>query len=191
MYPHRVFPGAYTQRTAREGRENARHLNTATPELCRWCGEPLPPRTGLRGRPAVTHPGECRRRYHNRHKLNYRIAKFRAAHRLTADRAVGTPWAATAYGADEVDLLPDTGRFVRLYGAYDNVHGPALIDAVDAWEKAERVWRLVEDSQKLLLHADRAAEREALSARLAALTPEERAERVRKAVARRIKVQSI
>lgn len=139
----------------------------------------------------MTHPGECRRRYHNRHKLNYRIAKFRAAHRLTADRALGTPWATSNYSPDEVDLTPETGRFVRVYGSYDNVHGPALIDAVDAWEKAERVWRLVEDSQKLLLHAERTAEREALSARLAALTPEERAERVREGVARRIKVQSI
>ena len=139
----------------------------------------------------MTHPGECRRRYHNRHKLNYRIAKFRAAHRLTADRALGTPWAAARYSPDEVELTPETGRFVRVYGAYDNVHGKPLLDAVDAWEKSEQSWRVVEDSQKLLIHAERTAERKALSARLETLTPEERAARLLSGLAKRIKVQSI
>lgn len=161
-------------------------MNPATPELCRWCGEALPPRTGTRGRPAVTHPGECRRLYHNRHRLNQRIEKFRAAHRLYADRAVIAPWAASSYSADEVDLSPETGRYSLVYGAADNLHGKALIDAVDEWEKHERKQRLIDDTEKRLAHEEQVAKREALAATLAKLSPQERAERVRNAVSRRL-----
>lgn len=166
--------------------ERTASVTTATtPELCRWCGDALPPRTGKRGRPAVTHAGECRRLYHNRHRLNQRIEKFRAAHRLHADRAVMTPWAASSYSAEEVDLTAETGRFLVVYGAYDNLHGKPLIDAVDRWEKHDRKQRLIDETEKRLAHEEHVAKQEALAARLAKLAPEERAERVRNAVSRR------
>lgn len=144
----------------------------------------------------MTHPGECRRLYHNRHRLNQRIEKFRAAHRLLADRALGTPWAASTCGDEEVDLAQETGRYSVVCGAYDNLHGKPLIDAVDRWEKHERTQRLIDECEKVLAYEEHVAERKALAARIAQLTPKERTERIRGAVARRlsgkrINVQSI
>lgn len=47
-----------------------------TPRLCAYCAEPLPPHTG-RGRPALTHPGDCRRKRRNATRLQERVDAFR------------------------------------------------------------------------------------------------------------------
>src|SRR5687768_13871212 len=75
-----------------------------TSNLCRHCGYPLPPRKPGRGRPAVAHAGECRRLYVNRRNLNYRISRFRQAHRLIADRSDSVTWAVSRYDADDVSF---------------------------------------------------------------------------------------
>jgi hypothetical protein len=111
-------------------------MNTATERLCRFCGDPLPPQKG-RSRPRVAHEGECSRKYHNRRRLNWRIARFRAAHR--ADRSDELAWAASQYNDDDYD--PE--GFSTSRGAYDDVHGDALIEAMNAWETAEQVRKLL------------------------------------------------
>lgn len=111
-------------------------MNTATTRLCRFCGDPLPPQKG-RSRPRVAHEGDCARKYHNKRRLNWRIDRFRAAHR--ADRSDALPWAASQYNYDDYD--PE--GFSTSRGAYDDVHGDALIEAMNAWETAEQARALL------------------------------------------------
>ena len=106
----------------------------AIERLCRHCGDPLPPQKG-RSRPRVAHAGECSRKYHNKRRLNWRIERFRAAHR--ADRSDELPWAASRYSADDYD--PE--GFSTSRGQFDDVHGPALIAVMNKWEAAETARR--------------------------------------------------
>lgn len=46
--------------------------------ICAGCDEPLPPHIG-RGRPPLTHPGECRRLRRNRMQLQARIERYISA----------------------------------------------------------------------------------------------------------------
>lgn len=104
--------------------------------LCRYCGDPLPRQEG-RSRPRVAHEGECSRKYHNRRRLNSRIERFRAAHR--ADRSDECPWAASQYDSGDYDAE----GFRTSRGAFDDVHGRALIDAMNSWELLEKVRKAV------------------------------------------------
>ena len=143
--------------------------------LCRYCGEPLPPREpNKRGRPAVTHAGECRRKYMNRQKLEYRIARFRAAQGIQADRStIIPPWIATEYDYDEV-----ADGFTVL--APPRLWGRRLMHAVEAWEASERTRKILERTEwELIL-----AERDAASQRVAALAPAERDALLARGVAR-------
>ncbi|WP_164198915.1 hypothetical protein [[Micrococcus luteus] ATCC 49442] len=145
-------------------------MTPATQRLCRYCGDPLPPQKG-RSRPRVAHEGECARKYHNRRRLNWRIDRFRAAHR--ADRSDECAWAASQYNADDYD--PD--GFSTSRGAYDDVHGDALIEAMNAWELAETIRKALARAEYQAREAERKLqqierERRYKEAR-AAVSPEE------------------
>ncbi|MGO4230427.1 hypothetical protein AB4Y72_16385 [Arthrobacter sp. YAF34] len=149
---------------------------------CRFCGDPLPAQKG-RSRPRVAHEGECSRKYHNKRRLNWRIDRFRAAHR--ADRSDALSWAATEYSYDDYD--PD--GFSTSRGAYDDVHGDALIEAMNAWETAEQIRALLaraewqaRAAERRLLEEER---RRAYEELRAAHTPEEWRARIARAVAAR------
>lgn len=121
-------------------------MNTA--RLCHFCGDPLPPQKG-RSRPRVAHEGECSRKYHNKRRLNWRIDRFRAAFR--ADRSDELAWAASQYNADDYD--PE--GFSTSRGAFDDVHGEALIEAMNAWETAEQARRLLARAEYHAREAER------------------------------------
>jgi len=167
VYPHRDFPGA---RTAPDGAESTATMNAATERLCRYCGDPLPPQKG-RSRPRVAHEGECSRKYHNKRRLNWRIDRFRAAHR--ADRSDELAWAPRQYNYDDYD--PEGFSISR--GAYDDVHGDALIEAMNAWETAETIRRYLARAEYRAREAERKlreAERQRrLEEARAAVSPEE------------------
>lgn len=154
---------------------------TSTP--CRHCGDPLPPRKPGRGRPAVTHSGECRRLYVNRRNLNYRIERFRQAHRLVADRSDSVSWASPRYASDDVSFEENV---VPVSGAFDDVHGKGLMAAVDRWEKAESAHRTLLQVKHILIQGERQKARQRASEKLASLSQEDRAALVRKAVAARL-----
>lgn len=149
---------------------------------CAHCGDPLPPQKG-RSRPRVAHEGECSRKYHNRRRLNWRIERFRAAHR--ADRSDECPWAASQYNYDDYD--PE--GFSTSRGAYDDVHGELLIEAMNAWETAEQARKLLARAEYQAREAERkllAAERQRrYEEARASLTPEEWKARIARAVAAR------
>lgn len=126
-------------------------MNTAT-RLCRFCGDPLPPQKG-RSRPRVAHEGECSRKYHNKRRLNWRIDRFRAAHR--ADRSDALPWAVSQYNDDDYD--PEGFSVSR--GAFDDVHGDLLIEAMNAWETAEQIRKLLARAEYRAREAERKLER--------------------------------
>jgi hypothetical protein len=145
---------------------------------CRYCGDPLPPKKG-RSRPRVAHEGECSRKYHNKRRLNWRIDRFRAAHR--ADRSDLCPWAASRYSVDDYD--PEGFSVSR--GAFDDVHGDALIEAMNQWELAEQIRKALARAERAAREPERAAwvaererQREELLARVAALPEAERAARL-------------
>lgn len=154
---------------------------TSTP--CRHCGYALPPRKPGRGRPAVTHTGNCRRLYVNRRNLNYRIERFRQAHRLVADRSDSVSWASPRYSSDEISFEENV---VPVSGAFDDVHGKGLMAAVDHWEKAESVHRKLLQVERTLIVKEREEARQAASECLAKLSQDEREALVRKAVAARL-----
>ncbi len=145
---------------------------------CHYCGEPLAARpTGTRGRPAITHPGDCRRLHNNRVNLEYRIRRFRAAHERIADRSIVSDVIATEYDPEEVlDFSPiDPDPYRGLYGA-------ALMHEIEQWEKRVRIQREIDRVETVLALA---AARD-YDDTLPAMPQDERAEIVRRAVARRL-----
>ena len=96
----------------------------------------MPPQRG-RSRPRVAHEGECSRKYHNKRRLDWRIERFRAAHR--ADRSDECPWAISQFDVDDYSA----DGFTTSRGAYDDVHGQALIDAMNEWELLEQLRKAV------------------------------------------------
>lgn len=138
---------------------------------CRFCGDPLPARQpGQMGRPPVTHPGDCRRLAHNAASMNARVARFRAAHRLVADRSSVGDVIMQTYDYDEIaegygNVDPDP---------YRGLWGRPLMDALELWEATGRC-------QKLLDRADRAR----AIARFDALSPAEQDAEIVRLVARR------
>ena len=121
---------------------------------CRYCGYELPARTsGQRGRPIVTHAGTCRRLYTNRVNLLYRIERFKAAHRLLADRSDVGESIFQSYDFDEIA----DGYSTMDVDPYRNVWGAALMPLIEQWEADERVrktsMRLFYESEKRLTPA--------------------------------------
>ena len=121
---------------------------------CRYCGYELPARTpGQRGRPIVTHAGSCRRLYTNRVNLLYRIERFKAAHRLLADRSDIGKNIHQSYDFDEIA----DGYSAMYVDPYRNVWGAALMPLIEQWEADERVrktsMRLFYESEKRLTPA--------------------------------------
>lgn len=104
---------------------------------CRWCGEPLPEPTGKRGRPALTHAGECRKRDKQRQTLQWRIQRFREAH-PSPDRSDDVRGVVTTY--DKAELADGYG-YVR--DPFANLQGPALMHAIAQWEAEERSLRVL------------------------------------------------
>ena len=96
---------------------------------CKWCGEPVEtaPR---RGRPSELHDVPCRRLWRNHRNTSTRISAFRAAHRYKVDRTDRNPFAPADSGA----VLEEGYHYEA--GAFDNVHGKALLGAMNAWEES-------------------------------------------------------
>lgn len=168
------------------------HTDPRKDSLCLWCGEPLPPRTGKRGRPAKTcSTGDCRRLYHNKHHLNQRIVKYRQSQRLHAvvDRSDVVEWAIPAINVkeydDELEAYTLDG-YGEVEGGADNLHGDALMTAISDWEKSEKIRRDLAECEKCLAWEEREARNAQLDAMIAAMTPEERRERLRVSVRRRL-----
>lgn len=118
---------------------------TTKTRACKWCGEPV--ETPIRrGRPAELHDDPCRRLYKNRRTLNNRIALFRAAHRYNVDRTDVNPFAAADYDAVRLDE-----GYMPVSGAYDNVHGDALLEAMKRWEERRATLRLMRRLEREML----------------------------------------
>lgn len=130
----------------------------------------------------MTHPGECRRRYVNRRNLNYRIERFRQAHRLVADRSDSVAWATPRHDSDAVSFEEN---IVPVSGAYDAVHGAGLMAAVDSWEKAESARKTLLQVKHVLIQGERQQARQRVSKSFAELSQEDRESLVRKAVTAR------
>lgn len=157
--------------------------------LCRHCGEPLPPRPAdKRGRPAVTHSGECQRLYKNRRNLEYRIERYRDATRpLYADRSDGElPFAATQWDPDEV--FDESGQWdgfdVDRPFDPDYVHGQLLVTLVEAWEASRRAEKTLRASLAEFLESVPPETAARVRATLSHLPPEEYEALVRRRRAR-------
>jgi len=151
-----------------------------TPPPCRWCGEPLPPRDPhRRGRPTLTHAGNCRRRDTNRRILGNRVAAFLRAHRFEADRSDYVEAAVQVY--DYEDLADG---FSPVPNAFGELRDRALIAAVESWEKRERIQREIQRHEWQLAEKE-LAQRPPVAGILDSLDPEEAEALIARAVARR------
>jgi len=167
----------------RQARKSPAKVSRPDPKtLCRYCGEPLPPREpNKRGRPAVTHAGTCRKLYTNQHNLQYRIDRYRAAMEIQADRSTFIPpWIRTVYDHDEI-----AEGFSPI--AAEPLWGAPLMRAVEAWEAEERERKLREQVDRALIQRERNIRRADATRRFGALDPQTRDALVAHAVLRRLR----
>lgn len=163
---------------------NATTPATNDPAACKWCGEPLPPRpAGTPGRPATTHAGDCRRKYRNRYRLEWRIEAFRAAHRREAFYA-DLPWAAPFRDVAIYDEARGRYALPDHFSEVDpdptrGLYGKALMDAIERWEESLREQQKIQDQLREILPPRPSI--------LDGMTEDEIAEVVRRATARRLR----
>jgi hypothetical protein len=124
------------------------------PILCRWCGEPLPPRDpNRRGRPAVTHEGNCRRRDSNRRRMRNRSAAFADRHRFQADRSDYVAAAVQVFDYDEI-----ADGFSPVPDPFAGLTGRAWVDAVERAEKQHQQQREIDRLEWRLAKEELAAQ---------------------------------
>jgi hypothetical protein len=102
---------------------------------------------------------------------------------MIADRSDSVSWAVSRYDADDISFEEN---IIPVRGAFDDVHGPGLMAAIDRWEKAESVRKKLLRTEHALIQEEREEARHARSESLALLSPAARADLVQKAVARRL-----
>ncbi|WP_432477183.1 hypothetical protein [Nocardioides sp. GXQ0305] len=139
---------------------------TDAPDACLWCGDPLPARVpGKRGRPKVTHDGECARRHKNRRTLDNRIARWRREvaretdRGLAADRSLpGLHDAVTgSFGDDEPvgQSLADKGYTLQDSDPTRGLSGDGLLAALEEWEKARAAQNRIDECERGLREEER------------------------------------